>query len=298
MTALHPLQAHSGRGTRAAWLADLAVAALVDEAMLTPKPGLVDMRGSGAHRDLSWLLMCHSAHALHPGFAAMAHAGATIGDLPSLRRRIGAIGRAAEATMMAATGGVNTHRGAIWALGLLVTAAARGPAPPAAIAERAGTLACLADPGAPACTGNKGEQARKAYGVGGARSQAEAGFPHVIGMALPMLRASRRRGDGESAARLNALLAIVADLDDTCLLARGGPPALAAAQSGAQAVLDAGGVANPAGQAALRDLEADMLARRISPGGAADLLAATLLLDALANEQPQAMEGHDGAIAV
>ncbi|HEX8605397.1 MAG TPA: triphosphoribosyl-dephospho-CoA synthase [Pseudoduganella sp.] len=303
------LRVHTPGTTCAAELAGLAVAALVDEAMLTPKPGLVDMRGSGAHRDLSWLLMCHSAHALRPAFEAMAHAGATIDDLPTLRRRIGAIGRTAEATMMAATGGVNTHRGAIWALGLLVTAAGqatRDGATPAAIAARAGALARLTDPGAPACTGNKGETARKAYCVGGARGQAEAAFPHVTAVALPMLHASRRRGDSESAARLNALLAIVADLDDTCLLARGGPPALAAAQAGAQAVLDAGGAATAAGQAALQRLEADMLARGTSPGGAADLLAAALLLDSIGigieqsqtSQASQTMEGHHGATAI
>jgi len=302
MTAFNVLQAPAAGMTRAARLAELAVAALVDEAMLTPKPGLVDMRGKGAHRDLSWLLMCHSAHALRPAFEAMALAGAAAGidadALPALRRRIGAIGREAEVTMMAATGGVNTHRGAIWALGLLVTAAAQGAAHPSAIAARAGTLARLADPAAPACTGNKGEAARKTYCVGGARGQAEAAFPHVTDVALPMLHASRRRGDSESAARLNALLAIVAELDDTCLLARGGRPALAAAQAGAQAVLASGGVAAPAGQAALHRLEADMLARGTSPGGAADLLAAALLLESIRIEQPQAMEGHHGATAV
>lgn len=302
MTAFNVLQRRPATMSRAGMLADLAVAALVDEAMLTPKPGLVDMRGSGAHRDLSWLLMCHSAHALRPHFKAMAQAGAAIGDLAALRRRIGAIGRDAESAMMAATNGVNTHRGAIWALGLLVTAAAQGPEErleaPAAIAARAGALARLRDPGAPACTGNKGELARKTYGVGGARGQAEADFPHVTGVALPMLHAARRRGHTESAARLDTLLAIVADLDDTCLLARGGPAALHAAQSGAQAVLDAGGAAMAAGQAELRRLEADMLARGTSPGGAADLLAAALLLDAIANNTTNDMEGRHGATAV
>ncbi|KQQ32493.1 triphosphoribosyl-dephospho-CoA synthase MdcB [Duganella sp. Leaf126] len=287
-------------------LAALAVAALVDEAMLTPKPGLVDLRGSGAHSDLSWLLMCDSAQALQPAFQAMAHAGATIADLPALRRRIGAIGRAGEALMMTATSGVNTHRGAIWALGLLVTAAAHRAAWPDAggrahdatlangdgsvavcsieagsIAARAGALARLDDPGAPATTGNKGEAARRTYGVGGARGQAEAAFPHVTGVALPVLRAARDRGDTEPAARINALLAVMADLDDTCLLARGGRPALAAAQAGARAVLAAGGAGAGAGRLALRALDAELLARRVSPGGAADLLAATLLLDRL-----------------
>jgi triphosphoribosyl-dephospho-CoA synthase len=272
----------------AARLADMAVAALIDEAMLTPKPGLVDMRGSGAHADLSWMLMVRSACALRGGFAGMAGAGASIADPLQLRRRIGALGREAEAAMMAATSGVNTHRGAIWALGLLVTAAAclHGAAPDAeAIARQAGALASIHDPDAPAQTGHKGERACREHGVGGARGQARAGFPAVVGHALPMLRLSRARGDGEPQARVNALLAVMAGLDDTCLLARGGRRALEATQAGARRVLALGGIATPNGRRALHALETSMRALHVSPGGAADLLAACLLLDSIEREQ-------------
>jgi triphosphoribosyl-dephospho-CoA synthase len=268
------------------WLADAAVEALVDEATLTPKPGLVDLRGNGAHDDLNWMLMCHSARALRPAFHAMALAGQQMRDQQALREHIGAAGRDGERLMMQATGGVNTHRGAIWALGLLVTAAAQphGAGHAQAVAQRAGALARLHDSHAPAVTGNKGALACLRHGVGGARSQAQAGFPQVMDVALPMLRASRRRGDNEDAARLNALLAVMAQLDDTCLLARGGRQALEAAQQGARRVLDAGGAAGAAGRTALRLLDADLLARRVSPGGAADLLAAALLLDRIENK--------------
>jgi triphosphoribosyl-dephospho-CoA synthase len=289
MTFLNPLIQRTALQVpaRAERLARLAVEALVDEAMLTPKPGLVDMRGSGAHTDLSWLLMCRSAHSLQPAFRAMAEAGASIGDMASLRRRIGAIGRQAESAMMAATGGVNTHRGAIWALGLLVTAAAAcgEGADARVIANRAGAMAGIDDPDAPAQTGHKGERACREHGVGGARGQARAGFPSVIEAALPMLRLSRARGDAESVARVNALLAVMAGLDDTCLLARGGRAALDATQSGARRVLDLGGIGTPEGRKALAVLEARMRRLHVSPGGAADLLASALLLDRVCKQQ-------------
>jgi triphosphoribosyl-dephospho-CoA synthase len=272
---------------RAERLAQMAVDALVDEAMLTPKPGLVDMRGSGAHTDLSWLLMCRSAYALQPAFHAMAEAGTSIEDMVELRRRIGAIGRDAEAAMMAATGGVNTHRGAIWALGLLVTAAsACGEGADAQIiASSAGALAGIEDPDAPAQTGHKGERACREHGVGGARGQARAGFPSVIEAALPMLQLSRARGDAEAHARVNALLAVMAGLDDTCLLARGGRKALDATQLGARRVLALGGIGTPNGRKALARLEARMRLLHVSPGGAADLLAGALLLDRIGTQQ-------------
>jgi triphosphoribosyl-dephospho-CoA synthase len=278
-------QAGSQADALADALADAAVEALIDEATLTPKPGLVDLRGNGAHEDLNWLLMCRSARALRPAFHAMAIAGQRIAEPQALREYIGAAGRDAERAMMQATGGVNTHRGAIWALGLIVTAAAQprdaggDGAGAQTVAARAGALARLHDPRAPAVTGNKGALACLQHGVGGARSQAQQGFPQVMLAALPTLRASRLRGDSEECARLNALLAVMAELDDTCLLARGGRPALEATQRGARRVLDAGGTASSGGRDALRALDADLLALRVSPGGAADLLAAALLLD-------------------
>src|SRR3954451_436725 len=83
-------------------LADMAVAALVDEATLTPQPGLVDLRSRGAHRDMDWLLLCHSGWALHPVFGALAEAGRENAEPLALRERIGQIGRDGEAAMLLA----------------------------------------------------------------------------------------------------------------------------------------------------------------------------------------------------
>lgn len=272
---------------RAARLAELAVAALIDEATLTPKPGLVDLRSRGAHRDLDWMLMCDSASALQPTFHAMAVAGALIKDLQMLREELGRIGRAGEAIMLRTTGGVNTHRGAIWALGLLIGAAAQAEDSAKNIAARAGAIARRCDRHVSQITGNKGEQACLTYGVGGARGQAIAGFPHVINIALPCLHDARERGFGEDHARLNALLSVIAELDDTCILSRGGIAALRAMQSGARAILDIGSMGQER-ESLLRQLEQQALTLGVSPGGAADLLAATLFLDSLTSTRTHA----------
>ena len=274
-----PLQSPLAAGEEV-HLAGLAVGALIDEARLAPKPGLVDSRGNGAHSDLSLDLMCRSANALAPALGSMAAAAIVIGaPTLALRERLGQLGREAEATMMLATGGVNTHRGAIWALGLLVAAAAIEPNNAAETASIAAAIASHQDRFAPVRTGNKGEQACRDFNVVGARGQAQAGFPHVIELGLPELQRSRARGDSETASRLNALLAIMSRLDDTCVLSRGGLGTLRHLQNSAAAVLAAGGAATLPGRRALRQLDADAIARRVSPGGAADLLAATLFLD-------------------
>lgn len=274
-------------------LADDALAALLDEATLAPKPGLVDPRGRGAHDDLDWPLMCRSARALRPTFDALARAARHAPATVALRERLGVIGRQGEATMLAATGGINTHRGAIWALGLLVAAAAQQPlaAAPRIITAHAGALARLPDRQAPAATGHPGERARRRYGVGGALGQARAGFPHVIDVALPALWQARAHGASETTARLDALLALMACLDDTCVLARGGAAALAAMQQGARDVLRHGGTATLAGRRRLKALDARLLTLRVSPGGAADLLAAALFLDRHAHRARLSTQG-------
>jgi triphosphoribosyl-dephospho-CoA synthase len=279
--------ANAVRALSDAQLAHYAVTALIDEAQLTPKPALVDRRGSGAHRDLDLDTMLRSARALEPTFAALARAARRRAE-PSalLRAELAQIGRAGELDMLNATGGSNAHRGAIWIVGLLVASAAlpmttRRPNV-LQISTRAAQIACFPDRFA-APSDSHGERARQRYQVGGARREAQDGFPHVVDVGLPALLAARHRGVDENAARLDALLSIMATLDDTCLLHRAGLPGLHAGQHGAQRVLDAGGSSTPAGRDALAALEHDLLTLNASPGGAADLLAATLFLDMLAH---------------
>ena len=262
-------------------LADMAVDALIDEADLSPKPALVDRRGNGAHTDLHLGLMHASALSLWPAFKEMAQAASEFGEvgLP-LREAIGRIGREGEQAMLATTNGVNTHRGAIWALGLLVTAAALEPesTAPGAIALRAARLALLDDRYAPHPLSH-GAQVAQRYGARGAREEAQLGFPAVIQRALPQLKHSRAAGHGEQNARLDALLAIMSSLADTCVLYRAGETGLQTMQLGAQAVLEAGGSASLAGRRRLHELDHQLIALNASPGGAADLLAACLFLD-------------------
>lgn len=262
-------------------LADLAVDALIDEADLSPKPALVDRRGNGAHTDLHLGLMHASALSLWPAFKEMADAALQYGEVGvPLREAIGRMGREGEQAMLVTTSGVNTHRGAIWALGLLVAAAALEPQSNAASAVtlRAARLALLDDRHAPRPLSH-GAQVAQRYGARGAREEAQLGFPAVIQRALPQLKRSRAAGHGEQNARLDALLAIMTRLADTCVLYRAGENGLHTMQRGAQAVLDAGGSASLAGRRRLHELDQQLIALNASPGGAADLLAACLFID-------------------
>jgi triphosphoribosyl-dephospho-CoA synthase len=271
------------RGQRWAFhLSTAAVSALLEEAELTPKPALVDRRGNGAHHDLDLSRLRRSAQSLQEGFADIARAAAVEQSPLRLREQSGRIGRDMERRMLAATGGSNAHRGAIWALGLLVAAAGQRRSQPnaARIAAAAAALARLPDRFAPRPLSN-GERVGLRFGATGARGEARAAFPHAVGVGLPTLRAARNRGVPEDCARLDALMAIMASLDDTCLLHRSGLAALGTAKAGASSVLAAGGTAAPAGRQRLRRLHADLMALWASPGGSADLLGVTLFLDRL-----------------
>ncbi|QUX90188.1 triphosphoribosyl-dephospho-CoA synthase MdcB [Marinomonas sp. A3A] len=264
-------------------LAHLASQALKEEASLSPKPALVDSRGSGAHTDMDVGLLMKSAHCLEPYFCKMAAAAIVHPIGFELRRNIGAIGRDAERAMRQATNGVNTHKGAIWALGLLV-AAATNASTLDELFNDAGRLANLPDEGLKAVYLSNGLQVRHQYGLSGAKEEAQQGFPHIQELGLPMLFISRARGDSESDAQLNALLAIMTRLSDTCVASRAGLEGVKTMQKGANAVLDAGGTGTLLGRQLLNKLEQDLLRLNASPGGAADLLAATLFIDSLTHQ--------------
>jgi triphosphoribosyl-dephospho-CoA synthase len=234
------------------------------------------MEHRGAHRDLCVARLHASALALEDAFAAIARTAQCAAPSIELREELGAIGRRGERTMLRASGGTNTHRGALWALGLLVAGGASvGPAErePSAIVARAAALAALPDRFARRDSSHGAIVARR-YGTGGAMAEARAGFPNVMKVALPLLR--------RSVAPADVMLALLAVVDDTCVLHRGGPAGARFAQTGARVALRSGGTSTRAGLAKVRVLDAAFVAHNISPGGCADLLAAGLFLAAAA----------------
>jgi triphosphoribosyl-dephospho-CoA synthase len=268
--------------SRADLLAGFATRALIEEANLTPKPGLVDRRGAGAHADMTLEMMQCSALSLFATFKLVAQIAEGRNLSCQLREQVGLAGRDGEHRMLVETRGRNTHRGAIWTLGLLVASAAMGPKTDGAclIAGRAARLARLHDRHATTSATN-GSVIAATFGVTGARGEAKSGFPHIMRIGLPALLAARAEGVPEDRARIDALMAIMSSLADTCLLHRGGWQALKLARQGAREVLEQGGTGTPEGVKALTRLDALLLDLRASPGGSADLLAGTLFLDSL-----------------
>jgi len=282
---------------RAIQLARLASQALIAEAELTPKPGLVDRRGAGAHSDLSLAIMTRSAMAIEPYLCEMALISRSNYPSQPLRERLALIGRDAEHAMLQVTSRSNAHKGAIWILGLLASAAAmhdEDESPASTIARTAKKIASFEDRATPRLVSH-GDLVAKRFGVTGARGEALGGFSHVVDIGLPILRSRRAGGATETVARLDTLLGIMSRLDDTCLLYRGGEEALVTAKAGAAAVESAGGSGTPLGKQRLQHLDHRLLKLRVSPGGSGDLLAATLFLDAVEQGQDEVQADRSGS---
>lgn len=237
---------------------EMAENALLAEVHFTPKPGLVDEANNGAHRDMDVPLFERSAHALRPCFEEFVRLGLQ-GASPAALQQAGV---RAEQAMFAATGGVNTHKGAIYSGALLLHAAGR-----LLSGEEEGDLYELAAQTAaaiPAPTGTHGAAVRAQ--CGGIRTEAVSGYP----TAQAVLRQLRQSGP------LDALLLSMSRLDDSTLWHRGGSEGAQLVRSRAADILAA-----PASEreARTRRLDAELIERNLSPGGSADLLAMAFFLE-------------------
>ncbi len=281
-----------------ALIGEAAYQALLCEVNATPKPGLVDRANTGAHSDMDHTLFCKSAHALRPFFAQLAALGSQTAGLPqhTVLAQVRPLGLQAEAAMFHATQGVNTHKGAIFSLGLLCVAAGRRMAlkqsfAPEAVCRQAGALVagiCQRElekkKDAPS---TKGERAFIQYGYRGVRGEAEDGFPHVWGVGLPAYQAALAQSENRNNALCTALLHLIAALPDTNVLTRLNLEAALYARQAAQDCLET--ISNevpgsPLWLSALNALDQDFIARRISPGGCADLLACAWFLGELSQQ--------------
>lgn len=290
MRALRRLAPQSGQFTHAdAWFGQQAVLALYDELALAPKPGLVSFIDSGSHDDMDARTFMRSLFALRHAFPALSRLGAQDASFSALQ----AEGIAAEARMLQATGGVNTHRGAIFTLGLLCAAAGRcsasgSPMTPDSIRQQL-MQRWGPDLGRRVAAGrdSNGAQAARAYGLRSVAVEAAEGFPVLFESVWPSLRDAQARGLSPGRARLQALFAAMAVLDDTNLAHRGGLAGLRDVQAGAREFLLRGGAARESAEADAMRLHRELVARRLSPGGCADLLAAACWLDRVTRRAPQ-----------
>ena len=261
------------------YLGDLALQSILSELYATPKPGLVDQNNSGSHQDMDLYTFLRSGAALHPYFCRCAQIGLEGGEPAAVFEGLRQAGLEAEQRMLRATGGINTHKGAIFTMGILCGAAAMLPGcqwkNPEALQRQCALLAkdlvrkSFASMEQPKTAG---EMLFRQYGITGARGQAEAGFPAACSVGLPVLEEGLAKGLPFNDALCAALLHIIATTWDTNLIKRGGMATYEQIRTALQILLQAQPFPE---KSVLEDLDKAFIRKNLSPGGSADLLAAT-----------------------
>ncbi|MBQ6167136.1 MAG: [Muribaculaceae bacterium] len=255
-------------------IAHLATDALRTELNTTPKPGLVDRNDNGAHQDMDLVLMNRSIDALQPYFDKLALLGGS-DEMPATET-VRRIGIDAEHSMLNATGGVNTHRGALFSMGLAALAGAWCMAHDGTTDEKQlRDLMMQVAAGFAPTAGTHGNDAVNAHRVTGALDLAKAGYPQLFSNWLPAYRGYLAEDATTACHRL--LLLIMSQLDDTNVIHRVGFEQAQQVKHEAQVLLDS---YSTQGMAAMNR---DFIARNVSPGGSADMVALTLFIHALLN---------------
>ena len=251
-------------------VADLAERALRLELDTTPKPGLVDRQDNGAHKDMDYALMSKSISALRPYLTRLAVESAKDIDPAKIKE----IGIEAEKAMLKATGGVNTHKGALFCIGLSVAAASCLACSTGAVeAYSFKELVSRAASEIPSARGTYGAEAKRSFKAVGALENARAAYPELFTDWLPYYRSL----EGDPFRCHKTLLHIMTTLDDTNILHRRGAEGLAHAEAEAARLLE------DFSESGLSSLNKDFIRENISPGGSADMLSLTIFIESIIN---------------
>lgn len=281
------LEEHFAAADREA-VSALATRALLDEVCTTPKPGLVDRANNGSHRDMDIFTFTASAAALAPYWGRCFQIGRETAEL-SPEGTFAALkkaGQGAERTMFGATGGVNTHKGAIFSLGTICGAVGRlwraeAPCrdPEAILAECARMVSAAVEKDFAALSPDNartaGERAYLEEGLIGVRGEAAKGFPGVLHTALPVLERALKSGRSKNDAGAIALLHLIARGTDTNMVSRGGPELAKKAAEGCVQLLECSPLPE---MEEIARLDREFIRKNLSPGGCVDLLAAAFFL--------------------
>lgn len=259
-----------------ALLSEGAAYALETELDLTPKPGLVDVNSKGPHPDMSLYMMKKSISVITPYFRKMADV--TFFNPQPTAEELVKIGRDAEEAMLNASGGINTHRGALFSLGICVAAAARQIAKRVVLNDMnlRAEIAVIAE-ALPASKGiapdSNGRKAITQYNIKGAHKNACEAYPQLFDEWLPAYTRMRKEGEGHALYKL--LLLIISSLEDTNVYHRAGAEGAEFARKSAKECLDDFSMQK------LESLDREFTEKNISTGGAADMLALTIFIYSL-----------------
>lgn len=281
---------------------EICVSALLEEITTTPKPGLVDTLNSGAHKDMDYSTFIASINAIRPYFLKFTQAGAELNRIDNTTlAQLRPLGLQCEKAMLKATKGINTHKGAIFSLGILAASAGycysnlrhitiENVCRISAIIGKEALMDFEKSIDDKAVT--NGQRIFNKYGIKGVRGEVTSGFSSVRKYALPIMKElfndnKYKKND----IYIQVLLNLMCNVVDTNVIARSGLEAVKFVQCTAAEALRLGGALTLEGRKKILELDNEYTRLNISPGGCADLLSVSIFLYNL--EKP-GYEGEDG----
>ncbi|MBO1264513.1 triphosphoribosyl-dephospho-CoA synthase CitG [Proteiniclasticum sp. SCR006] len=284
--------------------AKLAEESILTEAVLTPKPGLVDAKDSGSHKDMDIFTFLRSAVSLREGFKEMFlsgyHGGA---DLKELLKSLRPKGMDIEARMFEATKDINTHKGIIFSMGLLLAALGnhmsrsdyqKNQLPTFTEKDTEEVFQIIRSMTKGIIQSDfknlnektlltHGERLYKEYGFTGIRGEAEKGYPVLREKVLPVLREGGYKEQSYDSRLLDMLMILMSEVEDSNIVSRGGMESLQYVRRSADRFMKDGGMRNPTALEKLHEMNQDFVKRNLSPGGSADLLSLAVFLGKMEN---------------
>lgn len=268
------------------------ILALQEEVDATPKPGLVDTLNSGAHKDMDYSTFIASIEAIGPYFTLFSRSGADLETIDHTSLEVlRPLGIQCEKAMYKATDGINTHKGAIFSLGILAASAgycqnSLGYVTVEDICNVSKTIGVTSlkdfekSPTGDSIT--SGHRIYSKYGIEGVRGEAASGFKSVRKYALPLMEELfKKETYSKNDVYIQVLLHLMCNVVDTNVIARKGLDAVGFVQNSAAEVLKSGGALTKTGCIKIMEMDNEFISRNISPGGCADLLSAAIFLHSI-----------------
>lgn len=282
-----------------AYISNITIKSILYEVAASPKPGLVDRYNSGAHKDMDYYTFLRSISVLGPYFYNCTKTGLDFkgDDHRDLLVDIRPIGIIAERDMFKATSGINTHKGIIFSMGIIAAAVGslfkdldRDTFSYTEISNRVKLISKDMSKELKLVYEDKenltyGEKLYLKYGTKGIRGEVESGFETVINISLPILE----KLIFEDIYHINdilvqVLLHLMANTEDSNVLGRHNMGILNYVQGESKKALELGGCFTEEGRVYIQSMDEDFIDKNISPGGSADLLAISLMMYILKND--------------
>lgn len=272
-------------------LSDIALESMIYEVSSYPSFGLVSPLTQGAHNDMDFFTFLDSSFAIKEGLKSMAKISYSSIPLDIVFNHLREIGKITEKNMFIATNNINTHKGMIFLLGVVISATARALYEKKSFNEIQNIIKNMTkdilkdfDNINPNSNLTHGEKLFLKYGFTGIRGEIKTGLEVIFNGAIKVFTDTLEKTKSTNLASVQTLIFLMGNVMDSTIVYRHDFETLERVKKEMQELYHQGGIFIQDSQSILKDIEKKYISNRISPGGCADLLAITLFFFKVLNK--------------